>query len=114
VRAAISAEADQVEGLRALGELGRQVVLEQHDRRPVPAGKRGPDMPGRLGDAGARAGPCDLNEVEIKWLETIQRPVHSGLIEVGDERRVHAVGFDRESIEPLAGHCAQAAPMKIR
>jgi hypothetical protein len=39
MRAAISAEADQVEGLRALGELGRQVMLEQHDRRPVPAGK---------------------------------------------------------------------------
>jgi hypothetical protein len=35
VRAAISAEAGQVEGLRALGELGRQAVLEQHDRRPV-------------------------------------------------------------------------------
>jgi hypothetical protein len=31
VRAAVSAEADQVEGLRALGELGRQLVLE-HQR----------------------------------------------------------------------------------
>lgn len=63
VRAAISAEADQVEGLRALGEPGRQVVLEQHDRRPVPAGKRGPDMPCRLGDAGARAGLGDHGQV---------------------------------------------------
>jgi hypothetical protein len=46
VRAAISAKADQVEDLRSLVELGRQVVLEQHDRRPVPAGKLSPDMPG--------------------------------------------------------------------
>ena len=63
VRAAISAEADQVQGFRALVELRRQLVLEQHDRRPVPAGKPGPDMPGRLGDAGCRAGLGDHGQV---------------------------------------------------
>jgi len=63
VRAAISAEADQVEGLRALGEFGRQVVLEQHDRRPVSAGELGPDMRGRFGDGGCRAGLGDHGQV---------------------------------------------------
>jgi len=63
VRAAVSAEADQVQGLRALGELGCQVVLEQHGRRPVPAGKRGPDMPGRLGDGGCQAGLGDHGQI---------------------------------------------------
>jgi hypothetical protein len=37
VRAAIGADADQIEGLHALAELGRKVVLEQHDGGPVPA-----------------------------------------------------------------------------
>jgi hypothetical protein len=63
LRAAISAEADQVESLRALGEPGCQVVLEQHDRRPVPAGKLGPDMPGRFGDGGCRTRLGDHGQV---------------------------------------------------
>lgn len=36
----------------------------------------------------------------------------SGLVEVGDERRARAVGFDRESLEPLPDHCAQAPRSK--
>jgi hypothetical protein len=31
VRAAIGADADQIEGLRTLAELGRGIVLEQHE-----------------------------------------------------------------------------------
>jgi hypothetical protein len=45
VRAVAGADADQVEGLRALAGLGRGVVLEQHERGPVPAGELGPDLP---------------------------------------------------------------------
>jgi hypothetical protein len=31
VRAAIGVDADQIEGLRTLAELGRGIVLEQHE-----------------------------------------------------------------------------------
>src|SRR5271165_5844708 len=53
VRAAIGAGTDQIQGLHALAELGREVMLEQHDGGPVPAGELGPDEPGGLGDGGA-------------------------------------------------------------
>ena len=63
VRAAVGADADQVEGLPAFPGLGRRVMLEQHERGPVPAGELGPDLPGRLGDRGRRAGLGDHGQV---------------------------------------------------
>ena len=48
VRAPVSADADQVQGLHALAGLRRGVVLEQHEAGPVPASQAGPDPPGRF------------------------------------------------------------------
>lgn len=56
LRAAVGADADQIEGLRAFPILGRWVVLEQHERWPVPAAELGPDLPGGLSDLGRGAG----------------------------------------------------------
>jgi hypothetical protein len=50
VRAPVSADADQVEGLHALAGPGRGVVPEQHEAGPVPASQAGPDPPGRFSD----------------------------------------------------------------
>lgn len=63
VRAASGAGADQVEGLRALPGLGCRVMLEEHEEGPVPASELGPDLPGRLGDRGRRAGLGDHGQV---------------------------------------------------
>jgi hypothetical protein len=63
VRAAVRADADQVEGLGALLVLGCKVVLEQHQGWPVPAGEPGPDLAGRLGDQGSAAGLGDDGQV---------------------------------------------------
>ena len=63
VRAAVGADADQIEGLRAFLGLGRRVMLEQHERGAVPAGEFCPDLPGRLGDRGRRAGMGDHGQV---------------------------------------------------
>ena len=54
-----SAAEDAGKGLHALAELGRGVVLEQHQGRSVPAGELGPDAPGGLGD-GRRPGPVSV------------------------------------------------------
>jgi hypothetical protein len=35
----------------------------QHERGPVPAGELGPDLPGRFGDRGCRAGLGDRGQV---------------------------------------------------
>jgi hypothetical protein len=72
VRAAVGADADQVEGLRALPGLGRRVMLEQHERGAVPAGELGPDLPGRLGDRGRRAGLGD--DGQVAGLRTGRQP----------------------------------------
>ena len=50
VRAPVSADADQVEGLHALAGPGRGVVPEQHEAGPVSASQAGPDPPGRFSD----------------------------------------------------------------
>ena len=63
VRAAIGADADQVEGLHAFSGFGREVVFEQHDRPPVRAGELGPDVPGGLRDGGGPAGFGDDGQV---------------------------------------------------
>ena len=63
VRAAVSADADQVQGLGALPGLGCQVMLEQHERGPVLARELGPDVPGGLGDLGCGAGLGDRGQV---------------------------------------------------
>ena len=63
MRAAIGAGADQIEGLHTLAGLGREVVLEQDERRPVPAGELGPDPPGGLSDGGCEAGFGDDSQV---------------------------------------------------
>lgn len=63
VRASIGACADQVEGLPALTGLGREIVLEQYDGGPVPAGEPGPDPPGGLTDRGCEAGLGDDGQV---------------------------------------------------
>jgi hypothetical protein len=63
VRAAIGADADQVEGLHAFSGFGREVVFEQHDRPPVRAGELPPDVPGGLGDGGGLAGFGDDGQV---------------------------------------------------
>lgn len=58
-RAAIGANADQIQALPALPALpalGRRVVLQQYERWPVPAGELGPDMPGGLSDGGCETG----------------------------------------------------------
>ena len=39
MRAPVSAEVDQVQGLHALAGLRREVVLEQHEAGPVPASR---------------------------------------------------------------------------
>ena len=56
----------------------------------------------------------ELDEVEIKGLDPKQRPVQGGLIKIGGERRVRAVGGDRESLKRLADGRVQAAPEEIR
>src|ERR1700750_1671914 len=63
VRAAFSADADQVEGLHALAELGCKVMLEQHEVVPLPAGQHSPDAPGGLGDGGCEASLGDDGQV---------------------------------------------------
>jgi hypothetical protein len=63
VRAAVGADAGQVEGLRAVPGLGCRMVLGQHERGAVPAGELGPDLPGRLGDRGRWAGLGDHGQV---------------------------------------------------
>jgi FAD binding domain len=55
MRAPVSADADQVQGLHALAELRRGMVLEQHEGGPVPANQAGPDPPGRFRDGGETA-----------------------------------------------------------
>ena len=101
VRTAISAEADQVQGLRALGELGRQVVLEQHDRRPVPAGKPGPDMPGRLGDAGCQAGFGDHGQVARLRASGQPHAQMRNLFPVPASRRIPLERFVRDQVPEL-------------
>jgi hypothetical protein len=64
VRATVGTDSDQVEGLRALPGPGRRVMVEQHERRPVPAGELGPDLRGRLRHPGSRrAGLGDRGQV---------------------------------------------------
>jgi len=51
-------------------------------------------------------------------LDAVQRAVEGGLVEVGDERRVRAVGFDRKILEDLAGDAAETTrdgdPVAVR
>ena len=61
VRAPVSADADQVQGLQAIAELRRGMVLEQHEAGPVPASQAGPDPPGRFGDGDDAARLGDNN-----------------------------------------------------
>src|SRR5439155_11843782 len=63
VRAPVSADADQVQGLHALAGPGRGVVLEQHERGPVSARQAGPDPPGRFGDGDDAASFSDDSQV---------------------------------------------------
>jgi hypothetical protein len=63
VRAAVGADADQAEGLRAFSGLWYRVMLEQHERGPVLAGELGPDLPGRVDDRGRRASLGDRGQV---------------------------------------------------
>src|SRR4029077_4537785 len=55
VRAPVSADADQVQGLHALAGLTRGGVLEQYEAGPVSASQAGPDPPGRFSDGGDAA-----------------------------------------------------------
>src|SRR2546429_298495 len=63
VRAPVSADADQVQGLHALAGPGRGVVLEQHEGGPVSARQAGPDPPGRFSDGGEVASLSDNSQV---------------------------------------------------
>jgi hypothetical protein len=63
VRAPVSADADQVEGLHALAGLRSGVVLEQHQGGPVSASQAGPDPPGRFSDGGEAASLSDDSQV---------------------------------------------------
>jgi len=91
VRAA-AADADQVEGLRAFGVLGCQVMLEQHERGPVPAGEHGPDRPRRLGDRGRRVGIGD--DGQVAGLRTGRQPdPEAGNTLPGRAGRVAAIRF---------------------
>jgi hypothetical protein len=63
VRAPVSADADQVEGLHALAGLRRGIVLEQHEGGPVSASQAGPDPPRRFSDGGEAASLSDNSQV---------------------------------------------------
>jgi cbb3-type cytochrome oxidase subunit 3 len=63
VRAAVGADPDQVEGFHALAEFRGEAMLEQHERPPVPAGERVPDMPYRLSDLRRGAGLGERGQV---------------------------------------------------
>ena len=63
MRAPVSADADQIEGLHALAGLRRGVVLEQHEAGPVSASQAGPDPPGRFSDRCGAAGLSDNSQV---------------------------------------------------
>jgi hypothetical protein len=63
VRVAIRTGTDQVEGFHALGEFGRGVVLEQNERRAVPADQVGPVALGRFSDGVSDAGLGDNGHV---------------------------------------------------
>ena len=63
VRALVSADADQVEGLHPLAGPGRGVVLEQHEGGPVSASQAGPDPPGRFSDGDDAASLSDNSQV---------------------------------------------------
>jgi hypothetical protein len=56
VRAAVGADAGQVEGLRAFLGLRCRVMLKEHDGGSVPAGELGLDMRGEFSDRGRGAG----------------------------------------------------------
>src|SRR5205823_9506241 len=63
VRAPVSADANQVQGLHPLAELRRGVVLEQRQGGPVSASQAGPDPPGRFSDGDDAANLSDNSQV---------------------------------------------------
>jgi hypothetical protein len=52
----IDADTDQIKGLLAFSGLGCGGVLKEHERGPVTADERGPDLPGGLADGPGQAG----------------------------------------------------------
>jgi hypothetical protein len=84
VRAAVSADSDQVESLRAMCGLRCQVMLEQDERGPVPAGQLGPDVPGGL--RGLVRGACLGDHGQVAGFRTGRQP-HP---EASDARRGRA------------------------
>ena len=68
---------------------GRRVMLEQHERGPVPVGELGPDPPGRLGDRGGRrAGLGDHGQVAGLRTGRQPHPEVSNTLPIGDAGRV--------------------------
>ena len=64
-------------------------MLEQHERGPVPAGKLGPDLPGRLGDQGGRrAGLGDHGQVARLRTGRQPHPEVSNTLPIGGAGRV--------------------------
>ena len=63
-------------------------MLEQHERGPVPAGELGPDLPGRFGDRGRRAGLGDNGQVAGLATGRQPHPEVSNALPVGGADRV--------------------------
>jgi hypothetical protein len=72
VRAAVRADAAQVESLRAFCGLQCQVMLEQDERGPLPAGQLGPDVPGAL--RGLVRGACLGDHGQVAGFRTGRQP----------------------------------------
>jgi hypothetical protein len=88
VRAAVGADADQVEGLRAVPGLGCRVMFEQHERGPYPRASPAQICPADSGDRGRRAGLGDHGQPAGLTTGRQPHPEVSNALPVGEADRV--------------------------